>query len=331
MNCQRLAEILPWLLNNTLEPSEQRLVLVHLADCKRCREELQEAAFAGAVYQQHVPEQELVDYAFGQATAGLEHELIQGHIANCASCAEQVAMVNESRGLMEAPETVAPFQQPASPPLVRSNPRWSARAWQYGAIAAGLMGLAALAGLWWNWQQTKDLRSTLAKEQRARQEQVVRLEAENEQLRQASKSPETAGPKGPDQQEIARLQARVRELSAPQVNIPVLEVFPQELAVRTGQAEVNQLHIPRRAKTVSLILNSQSRTESKSYSLEILDSHGNVALSQAGLMRHSTGDYTVSIPTELLPSGNYTFNVYAQADGRRVKIESYLIRINGSR
>jgi len=193
---------------------------------------------------------------------------------------------------------------------------------------ASLIGFVALGGLWRHWQQTKELRASLVEQQQARQEQIAGLQAENEQLRQASKA---SGQQDQAQQEIARLQAQIRELSAPQVNIPVLEIFPQGLAER-GEREVNQLQIPRGAKAVTLILNSQSAAESKSYSLEILDARQNTVWSQQGqqnLTRHSTGDYTINIPTGLLPPGSYTFNVYGQVAGKRLKIESYRIRING--
>lgn len=94
---------------------------------------------------------------------------------------------------------------------------------------------------------------------------------------------------------------------------------------------INQLQIPRGAPAVTLILNSQSAVGSKSYSLEILDAGRSVVWSQQGLVRHATGDYTINISTDLLPPGIYTFNVYGHAGGKRVKIESYQIRIIRSR
>src|SRR5262245_32799734 len=153
------------------------------------------------------------------------------------------------------------------------------------------------------------------------------LEAENQQLRQTQ--PQAANQLEQANREIAGLKAQVEELSAPQINIPVLEILPQEMTERGERSQVNQLQIPRGARTITLILNSQSASESKSYSLEILDARRNVVWSQQGLARHSTGDYTINIPAVLLPPNEYTINIYGQPDGKRVKIESYRIRIAG--
>jgi len=302
------------------------MVRAHLDQCPQCRQDFQETALAGAAYRQHVSEEALVDYVFSGPAATPEREMIESHLALCAQCAEQLSLAQESRGLMEAGHTVTRFEPPrareASPML-----KWSVRAWQYGAVAASLIGLVALCGLWWSWHQTRELRGALTEEQRARQAQIKSLQADNEQLRQGQKPPQPQTGGDQAQQEIVRLRARVKELSAPQVNVPVLDVFPQELAQRTLGGKVNQLQIPRGARVVTLILNSQTASESKSYSLEILDERHNAVWKQQGLVRHSTGDYTINIPADLLAPGDYTFNVYGHAGGKNVKVETYRIRL----
>jgi putative zinc finger protein len=328
MDCERVKEILPWLLNGTLSAAEQQMARAHLAQCQDCQQELQETAFAIAVHKQHPSEQALVDYAFDRPVGGPERDLIESHLASCAECSEQLGLAEQSRLLMKAEDNVVTFQPRPRATEAAPAPRRSMWLWQSAAAAATIIGFVALAGLWWNWQQAKELRGALTEEQRARQEQVAKLQEENEQLRQAPKPSETTGQTDGSQQEIARLQARVKELSAPQVNIPVLEVFPQELAERTGRDRVNQLQIPRFARAITLILNSQSASEGKKLSLEILDAGQKVVYGQQGVVRHSTGDYTVSVPTEFLPPGDYTFNIYGEAEGKRAKIESYRIRIN---
>jgi hypothetical protein len=44
-------------------------------------------------------------------------------------------------------------------------------------------------------------------------------------------------------------------------------------------------------------------------------------------VRNATGDYTISLPTEFLPPGSFTLNIYGEAKGKRVKVENYRIRI----
>lgn len=50
--------------------------------------------------------------------------------------------------------------------------------------------------------------------------------------------------------------------------------------------------------------------------------------SSQGLARNPTGDYTISLPAELLPPGRCTINVYARENGKLIKVESYRIQIN---
>jgi hypothetical protein len=332
MDCERVAELLPWLLNGTLSAAEQELGRAHLAECERCRQELRETAFAAAIYEQHVPAEALVDYAFSRPAPALESGLIERHLSTCQECAEQLRLAQESRRLEEDEGTVVAFE-PArrvaeSRPAVGARTRvWPARVWQYGALAAGLAGFFAVGGWLLSWQQSRALETHLAEQQRATEERLARLEAENERLRRPETPPQLAQAR----EEIARLQAQVKELSSPQVNVPVLEVFPRELAQRGERLAVNQLEIPARAKVVTLILNSQSAAPAGSYSLEVLNAQQRVVWSKSGLVRHPTGDYTIQVPAESLPPGSYTFKVYGQAGGRRAPVESYQIRVSRAR
>lgn len=326
MDCQHVTEILPWLMNGSLDAAELEAARAHLAGCEQCRRELQETAFAGAVFQQHAPEEALVDYAFNRPSPDYDREMIERHLAECEQCAAELEMLEESRRLLDAEDNVIAFKPKSRAKANISEAalmRRPARLWAYGAIAASVIGFVALTGWWWNWRQARDLNER----QIAMSRRVAGLEAENQQLRQAQ--PQSASQLEQANREIASLKSQVEELSSPQINIPVLEVLPQEMTERGERERVNQLQIPRGARAITLILNSQSAVESKSYSLEILDARRGAVLSQQGLVRHSTGDYTINISTELLPPGIYTFNVYGQVGGKRVKIESYRVRVAG--
>lgn len=328
MDCQHVTEILPWLMNGSLDAAEREAARAHLSRCEQCRRELQETAFAGAVFQQHAPEEALLDYAFNRPSPDFDREVIERHLAECEQCAAELEMLEESRRLLDAEDNVIAFKPK---PRAKENipeaalMRRPARLWAYGAIAASVIGFVALTGWWWNWRQARDLNER----QIAMSRRVAGLEAENQQLRQTQ--PQSASQLEQANREIASLKSQVEELSSPQINIPVLEVLPQEMTERGERDRVNQLQIPRGSRAVTLILNSQSAVESKSYSLEILDARRNVVWSRQGLTRHSTGDYTVSVPAELLPPGNYTFNVYGRMNGGSQKVESYRIQIGAAR
>ena len=65
MTCDEAIEHLPWLLNGTLEPEEQRQVREHLAGCAACSAALAETRAAGRIFAQHLPTESLVAYAGG--------------------------------------------------------------------------------------------------------------------------------------------------------------------------------------------------------------------------------------------------------------------------
>jgi hypothetical protein len=196
--------------------------------------------------------------------------------------------------------------------------------WQYVALAASLVGLVALGGWLWSWQQGRERLATLTEQQQVMQDRMAKLEAENQRLRQIET--ELRQQQGHASREMARLQEQVKEFASPQLNVPVLDVYPMELTQRTQRAVVNDLSIPPGAKAVTLILAAQNATAYRSYSIEVVNARKAIVWNAAGLVRNPTGDYTIHLPTTLMPPGSYTIHLYAETKGRRLRVESYQIR-----
>jgi len=314
-DCEHIAELLPWLLNGTLDEAEQRQVREHLAQCSQCQRGLDETALALAVYRQHAPAESLVDYAFDRPAPGIEPELLRRHVDLCRECAEQVEMARASRHWAETQEANA------VPPAAQEKRRWREWLWPKLALATCLAGAIALgAGLWMLWQSRNEQTRLIAQQQELR-ERVASLEAENQQLNRQQAQQQQAD------RELAELQARVKELAAPQLNPPMFDLYPREMTRRADQSEINEIAIPRHAKTVTLILNSQSQTATRAASLEIVNAQGAIVWRADGLTRHPTGDYTISLPAEFLPPGRYTLNLHERGKGRRAGIASFALRI----
>ncbi len=215
MECDRVEELLPWLLNGTLEAGERAQVLEHLRGCARCRQALQDTRMAWGIYAWHPPAEALVAYAGktgadsdspaagADAARGAGAPLAAGargqsdgvtapaldiggplapvlgepetwsieeHLAECPRCAAELELVRTSRLLAQDGEDgvprvailrppAPPADRPAAasipasgPPAVFSASRRQptatpdGRAWRRAALAAGLVGLVALAG-----------------------------------------------------------------------------------------------------------------------------------------------------------------------------------------
>ncbi len=256
MDCQDTSELLPWLLNGTLDPAEEGEVREHLAGCADCRRGLTEAAFAWAVFDQHPEPQALVDLAFGRPAA--DPDRLRTHLEACPRCAEELALVRRSRALGGAEEGRVV-------PLLPTEDR----GWRRLAAAAGVAFLISASGWLWTWQR------------------------------------------GTERREI-------------EVNVPVLDVLPQERTVRRAGPEVNRLTVPAGARSVVLILASESDREFPEYAWEMVDRSGRAVAGGGGLVRNpGTLDYTLRLPVELLPHDRFMLRVYGESGGRRTEVETY--------
>ena len=97
MDCEECAELLPWLLNGTLDDSERSGVLAHLAGCGSCRQELAETAVAWKLLDQHIPSLELAEYSQGAAVSESPSRRIENHLKICPSCREELDMAVSDR------------------------------------------------------------------------------------------------------------------------------------------------------------------------------------------------------------------------------------------
>ncbi len=167
MDTERAKELLPWLLNGSLEEPERGELVAALRTSDELRRELAETRMAGEIFGQHVATTDLVAHAFG-APAGLDRGRIEAHLALCERCAEELALARESRELAGEPEPGA--RTPAAAPAEERRRGWLlpflrpaavtagggvAAGWQAAALAASVAALVAVGGWIWSWQQAQ--------------------------------------------------------------------------------------------------------------------------------------------------------------------------------
>lgn len=138
VSCTRVEELLPWLLNGSLEDDLAQELRAHLAQCARCREALEETERLGNAMAQHLPATELMALAAGEETV-LPRRLLVEHLSACADCREELGLVRRGRALVE--ESVVPSTPPSGGASVT--------AWRRAAIAASLVAVAFATG--WLW------------------------------------------------------------------------------------------------------------------------------------------------------------------------------------
>ncbi len=302
MNCATAGERLPWLLNGTLEEGERSEVLAHLEGCGGCKAELEETALAWAVYGQHAPAAELVAWACGDELGEGERQVIESHLRSCAACREEAELVRQS-GAPEAAREAAGEAVPRRPPGV-------APGWRWGALAAGLAAAVGLAG--WGW--TRQLQHQAGRS-------VARLAGANEELRStvAEQGRELAGIR----EELARLQERLGALAAPRLNAPVVELVPSGVTLRGAPQAPPGVALPAEAPAVTLILLSEVRGAFEGYAVEVRGAGGAPLWRGEGLSRRATGEFTLQLPTELLPPPRVDLVVQGRRGERWVELETF--------
>jgi len=254
MNCRTAVELLPWLLNGTLKGEERRGVLEHLEECAECRQELVEIRDAGVLYQAHPGADELWAHAAGEISDPARAELLATHLTLCRSCAEEVALIRESRTTLggEPAGRATPAAAPPSGQAPGDRPGgkllagpWSVRRWQNLALAASLA--AALLGGAWIWTalssppgegQVARAGQDFSEEVAAQRREIDRLEIELAALRDGQQSQSGGG--GEDAGHLGELRAELerlrREVAGAEERIAGLDAEVEALAAPIASA-----------------------------------------------------------------------------------------------
>jgi anti-sigma factor RsiW len=303
MNCDTAIELLPWLLNGTLATEERDEVWHHLKTCESCRRSLAETRETWSVFAQHLPSQNLVALAWGEAPS----EAVEEHLASCARCAAELELARMSRRLEEE-ENIALF--PAAKPRPSVSPAvspWSRRF----AAAAGLAAVVAASGWLFEARQANDLSNRLAQAQSqaapaAGQEGETSLKTQVAALvdrlgRLQDLQKETEKKAADTQAQVAQLEKERELLAGPHAGA-MLDLGSGDV-VRAGEAPGEKtLH---GSQYVTLFLPARDGEAGRA---EILDRDGKVVW-RASQLPVTQGFYSLVLPPGSLPPGHYTLRL----------------------
>jgi molybdopterin converting factor small subunit len=326
MTCDQAIELLPWLLNGTLEAGERDEVRRHLATCDRCRGALAETREVWSTFDQHISSQDLVALAWGERPSGIDPALAEAHLASCPQCAAEIELARMSRRLEEE-DNVALFPAVKPKTAAGAAPRTS---WRAAAIAAGLAAVVAASGWIYTAQQIGDpprLAGTQAPESTPEpapspappqpstgeasslRQRIAQLEGDLQRLIGLQQENEKAAAEA--QAQVAQLEKEREILSRPQAS----DIVEFNAVVRDsggGQGTVV------RAGVYSTLL-LPARGAAGKGSAEILDGSGKVVL-RVDELTQEQGFYPLVLPPRALRPGRYTLRLSGQDEVRSFQV-----------
>ena len=286
MNCHEAEELLPWLVGGGLAPEEAAAVRQHLGGCSACQAALEETRRAARVFGAHLPAPALAALAWDEPPGDVPADLARQHLLSCPECAEELSLLQQSRALEQAAELARPAPPRSARPSVAV---WAA------PLAAGLvigLGLGV--------------------------------------LRTPAATPARPDPHAAELQQLrgenASLRGELDDARRPQVNLPLLELFPEDGTQRSAQHGQDDVVVPAGTRQVVLLLGGAARADREA-SIELRDGQGAVVWSGAGLKPGTQGAYTVAVPSSLLADGAYSV-VVQPAGARPVR---YALRVRRAR
>jgi len=127
---------------------------------------------------------------------------------------------------------------------------------------------------------------------------------------------------------VANLQDRVKELSRPQPNAPVLDLYPAGSTRGEGGPAVQS--VPPDIRLFTIILNPPGRAGFEAYEVEILDVERDVVRSERGLKPNRFGSFSLTVPRDVLGAGDFRIRLVGIGpEGARQTVEEYALRIEG--
>lgn len=297
-----MAELLPWLLNGSLEEEERAELRAHLAGCSRCRQQLEESAAVWVMHAAHPPTSLLVDWAEGRPLAAAERRLVADHLESCESCRQQADLAAEvlAVALDDGNEGEA-------------TPRAARRgSWRTVVLAAAALLVTVLAGsvLW---------------QERAVTRRAVELEEANTALRQELETERRRGEARGE--EVRRLEERLASLEAPRVGLAWNELRPTPDRPRGGDSQPERVEVGAAASGLVLVLARENQTRYDRLRLQVMGAEGDPLWQADDLPQSSTKEVVLELPTALLADGILTLRLEGEREDRWRPVETYRLRI----
>jgi hypothetical protein len=259
------------------------------------------------------PEKALLFEHIQGVLPGDVREQVESHLVQCSECRHRLLDIHEFIDV--SPEEQAPvsprfveqewksFRRRIGPHRTESGENWLAALFRppvWSALAACLILGAGV----YVWSVDRHSLQELASS-------TDHLRRENQRLLQQTAS---------DRQLIAGLRL-------PRLNTPVRDAFPTGAVARsTVQQPENRIIVPETGP-FTIILNAQGVRSLSDYHIDIENADGESMWQSDGLHRDNLGNFVITLQSEFLPPGDYTFIVSAKSATSKQEVARYRISL----
>ena len=125
---------------------------------------------------------------------------------------------------------------------------------------------------------------------------------------------------------VASLRRTVAELSSPEPNAPVLDLYAS--GTRSEGSPAPALTVPSNAKFFTLILNAAGQRRYEGYRVEILGAGGGEVWSDRRIEPSSFGSFSLTLPRRAVGPGDFRVRLFGQSgETTEEPIEEYAFRV----
>jgi hypothetical protein len=272
-----------------------------------------------------------------------ERNRAASHMAVCSDCVAEYRVLRSLRPFAEQAETI--LAAPEGAPGIEQRPRAVGRAGAFWrsfatlvsparstfALAALLMISLAL-GLWlFLLRQGSDREiARLNREMSQRDRALASVKESLDETRQLldetirrSGQEKSAGEYKRYQDEIARLRQTVTELSLPQLDAHIEDLYPSGQTRGNTTGDAARIEAPPTANIITLILNTTGQPSYSTYAVEILDSKGKQVWRGQQARRGLDHAVNLTLTRRMIPAGRYLIKLYGLRDGKQQPVADY--------
>lgn len=125
---------------------------------------------------------------------------------------------------------------------------------------------------------------------------------------------------------VMELNRTVEELTRPQLNAPVEDLFPAS-PMRGEETPPPTLELDPENRYFTLILNPVGASDRPDYRVEIAGPDGETVWSQAGLEKTPHGSFTLILARRFLSPGEYRIRLFGREGDRWQPLEEFALRV----